>query len=374
MGSVGVVVWRATNHEVADAAGRDAASEERAVAVEVAPVESGLMREVRVLSGSLEASTRFDVTAKAEGLIEKLNVDLGDEVSAGEVVALIDDDEYFQAVAQQKAELAVRQAELAQAQAELRRVMSEFTRLEGLRQRGVVSDLEYDEVTAERASQEALVSLAEARVRQAQAALEIATIQLQYTTVKAEWQGEPERAVVAQRYEDAGNTVQIGDPILAFVGLDPLIAIVSVTEGDYTRLSVGQEATMTTDARPGESFPATVQRIAPIFAAASRQARIELLVSNTEHVLRPGMFVRVQVVLSEAEAETIVPVAAVVTRRDKQVVFTVNEEAHSVAAHEVELGITQDDRVQILSPPLSGRVVTLGQHLLDDGAHITIAE
>lgn len=373
-GGAGLVVWKATGQGTDESAQGSEKSADTAVAVEVAAVERGLMREVRVLSGSLQASTRFQVTAKAAGLIESLKVDLGDEVSPGDVVALIDDDEYTQAVAQQKAELAVRRAELAQAQAELQRVISEFTRLEGLRQRGVVSDLEYDEITAAKASQEALVSLAEARVRQAQAALELTSIQLQYTTVRAEWQGDPRLAVVSERFQDAGNTVQVGQPLLAFVGLNPLMAIVSVTEGDYARLKVGQEATLVTDARPGEFFQAEIARIAPVFAAASRQARIELRVPNDGHILRPGMFVRVRIVLREEEAETIVPAAAIVARRRGNVVFTVDEQSQTVTGRIVETGIEEDGRVQIVSPPLSGPVVVLGQHLLEDGAAIRVAD
>jgi RND family efflux transporter MFP subunit len=369
-----LVTWRVINRQATAADGRSGGALEEAVAVEVAPIASGAIRDVRVLSGALEASTRFQVAAKIGGLIEELRVDLGDEIERGQVVAVIDDDEFIQAVAQARAELAVREAELAQARTELQRATRDFERIRRLHEGGVASDLEFNEITAQRDSQEAAVALAEARVRQAAAALELATIRLGYTTVRASWQGGPERAAVGMRYVDAGDTVSASGLIVGVVGLDPLKAIVSVTERDYARLVVGQAATLTTDALAGETFRAEVARIAPVFQEASRQARIELRVDNPRRLLRPGMFVRVRVVLREEQAHTIVPAAAIVQRSGRKVVFTVADDGRTVAEHPVETGIAQGERVQLISPHLSGRVVVLGQHLLEDGAAITITE
>lgn len=204
------------------------------------------------------------------------------------------------------------------------------------------------------------MALAEARVRQANAAYEVENIQLRYTTVRASWQGGPERGTVGMRYQDAGNTIQAGARILAIVGLDPLKAVVTVTEKDYARLHVGQPGTLITDAIPGESFDAEISRIAPIFQESSRQARIELRVANPGNVLRPGMFIRVRVVLREAFAETIVPTAVIVQRANRNAVFTVNDNAETISEHTVELGIVRGDRMQIVRPVLTGHVVVLG--------------
>jgi RND family efflux transporter MFP subunit len=332
------------------------------------------LREIRVLSGTLQASTRFDVSAKVGGLIEQMKVDLGDEIDRGQIVAVLDDDEFEQAVVQAEAELAVRQAELASAQAELRRVQREYDRLQTLAERRVVTNVELDEITATLESQKASVALAEARVRQARAEQEVARIQQRYTTIRAAWEGGPDTATVSERYEDAGNTVQVGDAVIGVVALDPLTAVVSVTERDYTRLRVGQPATLTTDARPGDTFDAEIVRIAPIFREASRQARIELRVANPDGQLRPGMFVRVRVVLREGEADTIVPAAALVQRGDEQVVFQVADDGETVTEHPVTVGIREAEQVEIVSPPLSGQVVVLGQHLLEDGAAIRVTD
>lgn len=369
----GLVAWRAVSASTEEGAASTAA-EQRPVPVQVAAVERGVLRDVRVLSGTLEAATRFVVAAKVGGRIESLPVDLGDRVRRGQIIAMIDDDEFVQSVLQADAELAVREAEQAQTEAELERVQRDFDRLQSLAERGIVSDTEMDEIAASLASQKAAVALAAARVRQAKATKELAEIDQRYTSVQALWEDGPDTAIVSARLQDAGNTIDENDPIVRVVALDPLKAVVSVTEADYTRLRVGQVATLTTDGRRDEVFTATVQRIAPIFETASRQARVELEVENADGLLRPGMFVRVRIVLGESEETTVAPLAAVVRRSGEDVVFRVSADGASAVLTPVELGIAEGERVEIVRPPLDGRVVVLGQHLLQDGAAITIAE
>jgi len=365
----GAIAWRAITLDVYSA---PTSADATRVAVEVAPIESGTLRDVRVLSGTLEASTRFDVAAKVGGLLERIAVDLGDEVRRGEVVAEIDDDEFVQAVAQADAELAVRKAEQAQATSELERVQRDHDRISSLRDRGAASDVELDAISSTLASQKAAQALAEARVRQAEAALELARIRLGYATVRASWQSGPDIATVGERFEDAGDMVQAGDTIVAVVALDPLTAVVSITERDYTRLRIGQAATLETDAVPARAFHAEIARIAPVFRETSRQARIELRVPNPDRVLKPGMFVRVRIMLREEAAATIVPFAAHCRRENRDVVFVLSEDAASVRLVPVTVGIVDGDRIQVSGDGLRGQVVVLGQQLLSDGSPVKV--
>lgn len=367
-----LVAWRAVTHSHAEAAAL--AAKPPTVAVEVAPIERGVLRDVRVLSGTLQASTRFDVATKVGGLIERVAVDLGDEVQRGQVVAVIDDAELVQAAAQAEAELAVRRAEEAQAAAELKRVQRDYERLQSFSERGVASDAELDEISAQLEIQRAALTLAESRVRQAGAALELATIRLNDAVVRAEWDGGPDAVTVGERYEDAGNTVASGDPVVAVVGLDPLTAVVSITERDYTRLRVGQAARLETDAIAGRVFAAEIVRIAPVFRETSRQARIELRVDNGERLLKPGMFARVSLVLREEPAETVVPLAALTRRDGRDVVFVLDEGGQTVRMVPVEAEIVDGERVGVRGAGLRGRVVVLGQQQLTDGSAVSVYE
>ena len=349
------------------------ASKSSAVAVEVAPVSSGMVRDVRMLSGTLEASGRFSVAARVDGLITEMSVDLGDKVTRGQIVAKIDSSEYRQAVAQAEAELAVRNAARTKSVAALKLAESDYRRTADLHTRGMASDTEMDEQSAAFESAEADVLLAKAQVEQAEATLELSRIRLGYTQVRAEWEGAFDEAVVSERFQDAGNTIEANMPVVSVVSLNPLTAVVHITERDYTRLTEGQIATLKTDAVPGRTFDATIVRIAPVFRESSRQARVELSVDNSEFVLKPGMFVRASIVLSEEFAETIVPYDAITRRNDQQFVFALNEAEDAVRMIPIEAGIVEDRRVQLLGEPLTGRVVVLGQQLLKDGTSVHVA-
>jgi RND family efflux transporter MFP subunit len=277
-------------------------------------------------------------------------------------------------VAQAEAELAVAQANLAEAQSALEITTRELQRIEALRARGVSSESQFDIVQAEHLTKEAQLKVARAQVTRAEAALASARIRLGYTQVTADWAGGNEQRVVAERFIDEGDTVAANAPLLSIVELNPIIGVIFVAERDYARLQRGQPALLTTDAYAGEHFQGRIERIAPIFRQATRQARVELVIENPQHRLKPGMFIRATVVLDRALEATIVPEQALTTRDDRVGVFVVNEDGHSVAWREVQVGIREGDRVQVQGEGLTGRVVTLGQQLVHDGAAIAIAD
>lgn len=347
------------------------------VAVEVAPITSGRVRAVRVFAGTLEASSRFRAVAKVGGLVQSVEVDLGDTIERDQVVARIDDAELVQAAAQANANRAVMLADLNGAKSNLNLAQIEFDRTKSLHERGLVTQARLDEASAALASAKAALQLVEGRVNSAGAAVELARIQLGYTEVRASWTGGEETATVAARHQDPGSTVQAGDPIVDIVVLDPLKCVMTVPERDYPHLSVGQKATLTTDAAPGKSFPAEIARIAPVFQESSRQATVELTVDNAERLLKPGAFTRVELVLGDAEAGSIVPAAAVTRRKDQEVLFVVSESGDKVDIRPVTTGIREGDLVQVTAvdgAPLTGRVVVLGQQLLGEDSTIRVVD
>ena len=114
-------------------------------------------------------------------------------------------------------------------------------------------------------------------------------------------------------------------------------------------------------------------RIAPVFRSSTRQARVEVRVDNPQLRLKPGMFVRISLVLKQFADTRHVPEQALVTRNGQSGLFVVAEDGQSVTWREVTVGIRQGDRVQVSAENLGGRVVILGQQLLKDGSRIAIA-
>ncbi|MDR1035122.1 MAG: efflux RND transporter periplasmic adaptor subunit [Deltaproteobacteria bacterium] len=173
---------------------------------------------------------------------------------------------------------------------------------------------------------------------------------------------------VGARLADTGSQIAANTPILDIVSLDPLLVVVDVIEKDYPRITVGMEASVRAEAFPGETFSATVKRVAPVLNAASRQARVELEVPNPGLKLKPGMYA--EAVFTFNRHEGVWSVAADVPYRkfDGYVIFIANPVTGKVEERRVELGIHEGDRVELLgSGPIEGPVVTMGQHLLKDG-------
>ncbi|MDX9786706.1 MAG: efflux RND transporter periplasmic adaptor subunit [Desulfobacterales bacterium] len=345
-----------------------------AVPVEVAPIQHGPIALQRAFSGELEALAAFVVAPKVSGRVEHVIVNIADTVTRGQVVAELDNDEYVQAVAQAQADLLVAGANLSEAGSALKIADREFKRTESLLKRGIASDSEFDVARQDILAKQAKLKVAEAQVTKFKSSLETANIRLGYTKVTAGWTGGSEHRVVAERYVDEGQTVAANAPLLLIVELHPIVGVVFVTERDYAHLKPGQSVLLTTEAYPGETFTGRIDRIAPVFQTATRQARVEMTIDNSAYRLKPGMFIRATVVLARVPEAAIVPEQALTMRHDRHGVFVVRESEQSVAWREVEVGIREDGRVQVKGEGLSGRVVTLGQQLLSDGSPITLSD
>jgi RND family efflux transporter MFP subunit len=247
-----------------------------------------------------------------------------------------------------------------------------LVRAKALHGQGIASDSDLDSAQAEFLASQAAIKVAEANLKREDAALAAANIRLGYTRIQANWeQGDKERTV-AERHADEGDTVAANTPLFAIVELDPVIAVIQVTEKDYPRIAIGQQAGLRSDAFPGRLFTGTVSLITPIFRESSRQARVEVNVPNPDQLLKPGMFSRCTLELDRVEDATSVPEMAITRRNNRTGVFLVAEEGTSVKWIEVEPGLRDGVRVQLVGSDLAGRVVTLGQQLIEDGAAIHI--
>ncbi|GAB6058299.1 efflux RND transporter periplasmic adaptor subunit [Desulfonatronum parangueonense] len=346
------------------------------VAVQTAAVDQATVRDIRNFSGTLIPWAQFVVAPKISGRLERLFVDVGDLVQRDQLVAQLEDAEFVQQVEQARAELAVARANLEEARSELDIAEKEFARIETLREQRVASLAELELSKSRLLAQQARERVAEAQVEQRQAALRAAEVRLSYTQIRATWpaNGEGHPRVVGERFVDQGTTLTANTQMFSVLDISALRAIFHVSERDYARLRVGQPALVSVDAFPDRQFEGSVARIAPVFREASRQARVELELPNPERLMKPGMFVRAQLELARAEDVVVVPTAAIVRRNGQNAVFVVEDNA-TVRLEFVRTGISENGLSQILEPrDLTGEVVILGQHLLEDGAQVRVVE
>jgi len=369
-GAGGLIFRQLQDHEKTVKQG-DAA---RSSPVETALIETGPIVLKRTFSGTLEPLADFVVSPKVSGRIEKLLVDISDTVTQGQVVGQLDNAEYVQAVTQAQADLVVAEANLAKAKSDLENADREFERTVKLRKRGIASDSEFDALKADQLAKKALLQVARAELTKAASSLETAKIRLGYTRITASWTGGDGDRLVAERYYDEGQTVAANQPLLLIVELDPILGVVYVTEKDYAHLRPGQTVSLTTDAYGDSAFFGRIERIAPIFQKTTRQARVEMIIENPGHRLKPGMFMRAAVVLKKVPETTIVPEQALTTRDNRPGLFVVSKDGKSVIWRPVKVGIREGARVQVEGEGLSGRVVTLGQQLIKNGSAVTLPE
>jgi RND family efflux transporter MFP subunit len=342
------------------------------VAVETRPIYKDSIRDVGVFTGSLEPKSRFDVAPKVAGWLKELLVDVGDTVERNQIIAVLDDEEFAQQVEQARAELQVAKANAANYASDLDIAKREYERSKQLREKQIASASELDVSEAAFNASQTRHKVSLAQVAQKEAALKTALVRLSYTKVQAFWEEGDQARVVGERFVDVGELVAVNQPIVSILENDPLTAVVYVIERDYPKVSIGQQAVISTDAYPGRTFTGSITRIAPLLKESSRQARLEVEVPNPEHMLKPGMFVRARVEFAMHENATLVPLPAIVRRDNKEGVFIADMKNLKARFVPVATGIINGEIVEITEPEISGMVITMGNHLLENGSDITL--
>ena len=342
------------------------------VAVEIQAVKQGEIRDVGVFTGSLTPKSQFVVAPRVSGWLKELLVHVGDTVQQNQVIAVLDDQEFKQQVEQARAELEVAKANAENSASGLEVARREYERSQTLREKQIASASELDEAGAAFSARQAQLKVSQAQVNQREAALRAAELRLSYTQVRAFWEGSAVPRVVGERFVDEGALLQVNQAIVSILENDPLVAVVYVIERDYPKVKIHQEATVITDAYPNQRFNGTIVRIAPLLQESSRQARVEIEIANADRLLKPGMFVRANVEFTRRSHAQLVPLAAVVRRNNTEGVFMADTNLRTAHFVPVTQGIVNGQTVEVIDPALSGPVITMGNHLLEDGSSIIL--
>jgi membrane fusion protein (multidrug efflux system) len=326
-------------------------AEEQALAVRVAPVERAAMSSLYSSSTTLRPERQATVTARTKGVVEKLLVEEGTRVEEGQALAVLEDDEQRIAAAKATAARDTTAREAARAQ--------------DLHAQGLLAEEPRD--AAERKAAEA--------AREA----DLAALTHARTIVRAPFTGQ-----VLKRHLDVGATVSDGTAVYDVGDLDPLVADVNVPERHLSRLAPGQSVRLLADAS-GTLVDARVDRVAPAVNPQTGTVKVTLAVPAHDG-LRPGAFVRAQVVTETHPDALVVPRSALVAEGHRWHVFRVAADGVHAEAVGVALGFEEGDRVEILpadgatgaaarAPIAAGdRVVAAGAAALADGARIHVVE
>jgi HlyD family secretion protein len=209
--------------------------------------------------------------------------------------------------------------------------------------------------------------MAQANIKQADAALKLAQLQLDEATIKAPFDG-----TVAELYISEGTTVNPQTPIALFIS-NNLEVEVNVEENRIAQLAKNQNASLRVAAYPDQDFPAVVTSIAAIADPDTHTFAVKVTPVDQARLLRSGMYANVSILVSEKQNAVLVPRAAVTMVNNQSTVYVVTD--NKVEQRPVTTGLTNNDNIEVLSGLQPGEtVVTSGQSNLTDGASVEVVK
>jgi membrane fusion protein, multidrug efflux system len=367
--------------------------------VEFATAKRTRLSERVLIVGNLIGAATVQAVPKINGRLQSVDVQLGDQVRRGGLIAKVEDREIQEQVRQAEAAYRVGEATIRQREADLKLAETNLQRNKSLLDRQLLPKQSYDDTDARYQAAVAQLDLAKAQFEQSKARLDELKINLANTTITS-----PVDGFVAKRFLDPGATVSPNVPVASLVDIRTVRMVANLVEKDMKRVAVGTHADIDVDAFPGETFNGRVGRVAPVFDPSTRTAEMEIEVPNPGFRLKPGMYARVQLTVASKADAVSVPSNAIVRLDGKPGVFTVQGRSGtgngqrsaasdakpagdtkgvgSTGASDadktmtakfvpVETGIRDGDVVEIVAGVRDGmRVITTGAGALKDGDRV----
>lgn len=285
-----------------------------------------------VYTANVEAYAKNNIAPQSPSRIQKIYVEVGDFVRAGQIVANMD-------------EVSLNQSKLSMANDSL-----EYSRIKKLYEQGGVSKSDFD------------------------------AMELKYNVTRSQYQNllentilrSPVSGVITARNYDQGDMYG-GSPIYVVEQITPVKLYVGISEMDYTRVKKNDTVTLTADALPGKTFTGRIARIYPTIDAATHTFTAEVNVANSDRLLRPGMYARVTVNFGSNHS-IVVPDDSVVKQQGSGVrsVFVLQAD-NTVKEIVVTLGRHFGTEYEILSGISEGdNVVVKGQASLKNGSKVNV--
>ena len=316
-------------------------AETQTVVAEVAPsvtVQQVFVKEVpqeATYTSTIQPYIKNNIVPQTAGRITKINVEIGDRVRKGQVLAEID------------------KTQLHQAQLQLSNAEVELGRLKALYEAGGLSKSDLDAV-------ELQYNVAKTQVENL----------IENTTLLS-----PIDGVITARNYDVGDMYAMAAPIFTVEQIKPVKLLVAISESDYSKVKKGDRVSIKAEAFPDLVFDGRVERIYPTIDPTTRTFTSEVVVSNNFSTLRPGMFVRVTVNFG-TNKNVVIPDVAVVKQQGsgERFVYVLNADG-TVSYQKVQLGRRMGSEYEVLEGVAdSATVVVGGQIRLKDGVKVSVSE
>lgn len=335
------VFWLGSCQPAADKK-KDAASEKNqqseAIPVVVGRVSNASTNDQLTLSGATEAETTVNLGFMVAGKLNKVTIQEGQTIRAGQLIASVEPTDY--------------QLGVTIANANVARVQDEYDRLTILKERGSVTPSDYEK---------AVTGLEEVKARQ-----QLAAKNLRETNLFS-----PISGIVARKGANAGEIIPQGQPLFQIADIQPIKVRVSVPESEVGQLRLGQSAQVSIPAL-GQTFTGKVSLIGAVADPASRAYSVKIDLANPALKIRPGMIADAQLPSTHRAQALAIPGNAVQRDADGSTyVFVVDIPKKQAFRRKVTIGQLYASDVQITSGLRADElIVTGGAQKLQDGASI----
>jgi membrane fusion protein (multidrug efflux system) len=297
--------------------------------------------------GTATAVNGVTVSTDLAGIVRQIAFESGNKVRAGDLLVRLDTTQ--------------EEAQLHQSEAQRDFVAVTLKRDKDLVEKHAISQSDYDN--------------AEAAYRQGQAAVDQFNALIARKTLRAPFDG-----VAGIRQVNLGQYLREGDPIVALQAFDPIYVNFSLPQQDLGKLAVGQSVALRVDAFAGQSFDGAITAINSMVDQATRNIQVQATFKNPDWRLRPGMFAKVSVIMSEKQNVVAIPATAIHYAPYGDSIFVVSElkdpqgkEYKGVKEQFIKTGQSRGDMIAIVSGLKPGEeVVTSGVFRLKSGARISV--
>ena len=374
------------------------------IPVETVLLHRGSLDRRLQLTGTIVPEAKVDVFSKVSGILERIGVEQGDRVKTDHIIAMVEGEEREARIQESRAALDVLKArweqmetgarpeEIGQAEeldrqteARWKNSLDNYKRLKTLKERDFISQQHLDEAMLQVTISEAEHNSAKekltlmrkgarqedrdallAQIRQAEAALKLAVINLKNATIRS-----PISGIISQRFLDRGGFVTTNTPLIRIVAMDIVKVVVHVVESELAQFRAGAIAEIRVDTYPDELFRGSVVRISPTVDPESRTADVEIQLDNKDHRLKPGMFARVSLVMQRREGILLLTKDSLLRESGTTGVFV--HDSGRALLREVRLGLEGEQYVEILTGLREGdEVIVAGQYELRDGMPVNV--
>lgn len=317
-------------------------AEEKEFVVRTSPLKLETVKRTIDYTATLEAFEEVHLAPASPGRVEAVHVEAADRVSRGQKLFAMD------------------QTQLHQAEIQLGNLKTDLNRLETLLETGDVAQQQYDQMKTQ-------VEVTETNVE----------FLRENTVIYAPFNGVITGKYFenGEMYSGAPNTAAGKAAVVTLMQINPVKAIVNISERYLPQVEVGMEADIAVDVFPDREYSGKVSLVHPTVDAMTRSFEVEVTVPNNDMKLKPGMFVRVSLFLGE-ESAWVVPSNVVLQQEGTNNRFVFVDRNGTAVREMVKVGKRFDDMIEIISDDIQAgdMLVVDGQTKLTDGDKIKVVK